>query len=157
MEELFALYETANRCEPHYYTTTPTAFRTKADPLPFSRIGPFEWGPVSPGYECVDADAIPGAVDDLLAFVARGDVEEEWRAFASYFLAPRIHPFRDGNGHFSRMLVASLLASRYSRERLLLLNAHMQEKRPEIMEYQRGIQLGEAGVRDLVSFLLELL
>ena len=105
----------------------------------------------------MDADAIPGAVDDLLAFVTREDIAVEWRAFASYFLAPRIHPFRDGNGHFSRMLVASLLASRYSCERLLALNVRMQERRTDIVECQRDIQLGDADVRDLVAFLLELL
>ena len=47
--------------------------------------------------------------------------------------------------------------SRYSRERLLAFNARLQERRPDIVERQRDIQLGEADVRDLVAFLLELL
>lgn len=66
----------------------------------------------------VDAEAVPGLIDDLSMFVQRTG-GEAWAAVAAFRQLVLIHPFPDGNGRVARWLAAAM-AERAGLPRLLL-------------------------------------
>ncbi len=57
-------------------------------------------------------DEVPRLVDDLVAYVARDDVEPVVQAAIAHAQFDVIHPFADGNGRIGRVLVGWILARR---------------------------------------------
>ena len=60
----------------------------------------------------VPHEAIPGLMDDLVAFVARPDVDPVSLAAIAHAQFETIHPFADGNGRIGRVLIGRILATR---------------------------------------------
>ncbi|MEU8144428.1 Fic family protein [Nonomuraea sp. NPDC048901] len=62
-------------------------------------------------YEGPDADLVPGAMDDLVAWLNDGDQDcpSYVRAAMAHFNLVKIHPWRDGNGRMSRALQTLVL------------------------------------------------
>jgi Fic family protein len=59
-------------------------------------------------------EEVPALVDDLLAYVNRGDVDPVSQAAIAHAQFEIIHPFADGNGRVGRVLVAWILVRRLS-------------------------------------------
>lgn len=57
---------------------------------------------------------VPGLVDDLIAYVNRGDVDPVSQAAIAHAQFEIVHPFADGNGRVGRVLVAWILVRRLS-------------------------------------------
>jgi len=57
-------------------------------------------------------DEVPALLDDLVAFVARDDVDPVSQAAIAHAQFEVIHPFADGNGRVGRVLVAWILVRR---------------------------------------------
>jgi Fic family protein len=57
-------------------------------------------------------DRVPAAMDDLVAFLGREDVEPLAQAAVAHAQFETIHPFPDGNGRVGRAIVHSLLRSK---------------------------------------------
>ena len=57
-------------------------------------------------------ELVPGAMDDLLAFVARDDVHPVAQAAIAHAQFESIHPFTDGNGRIGRALIGAVLRRR---------------------------------------------
>ena len=57
---------------------------------------------------------MPSLLDDLLAYVNRGDVDAVSQAAIAHAQLEIIHPFADGNGRVGRVLIAWILARRLS-------------------------------------------
>ncbi|MEV4100671.1 Fic family protein [Nonomuraea sp. NPDC049649] len=62
-------------------------------------------------YEGPDAEAVPGLLDELIAWLNAGDLDAPSyvRAAMAHFNLVAIHPWRDGNGRMSRALQTLLL------------------------------------------------
>ena len=60
----------------------------------------------------VPAEDIPGLMDDLMAFIARADLDAVTLAAITHAQFETIHPFADGNGRIGRVLVGWILRSR---------------------------------------------
>jgi Fic family protein len=58
------------------------------------------------------ADEVPALVDDLVAYVNRGDIDPVCQAAIAHAQFEVIHPFADGNGRVGRVLVAWILVRR---------------------------------------------
>jgi len=58
------------------------------------------------------SSALNSLLDDLFAFIARRDIPLWIRRALSYFQFIHIHPFSDGNGRMSRLLMASMAGPR---------------------------------------------
>src|ERR1019366_1308915 len=58
------------------------------------------------------AGELPALLDDLIAYVNRGDVDPVAQAAISHAQFEIIHPFGDGNGRVGRVLVAWVLTRR---------------------------------------------
>jgi Fic family protein len=54
-------------------------------------------------------ERVPGAIDDLMAYVARPDVPAMVKAVVGYAQFETIHPFPDGNGRTGRALIHAVL------------------------------------------------
>lgn len=59
-------------------------------------------------------EEVPGLVEDLLAYLARDDVDPVVQAAIAHAQLEVIHPFADGNGRVGRVLVAWILVRRLS-------------------------------------------
>jgi Fic family protein len=57
---------------------------------------------------------IPELMDDLLAFIARADVDPVTAAAVAHAQFETIHPFADGNGRIGRVLIGWMLCQRLS-------------------------------------------
>ena len=60
------------------------------------------------------AERVPSLLDDLLAYINRGDVDAVSQAAIAHAQFEIIHPFADGNGRIGRVLIAWILARRLS-------------------------------------------
>ena len=60
------------------------------------------------------AEQVPSLLDDLLAYINRGDVDAVSQAAIAHAQFEIIHPFADGNGRVGRVLIAWILARRLS-------------------------------------------
>lgn len=57
-------------------------------------------------------DRVPAAMDDLMAFLGREDIEPLVQAAVAHAQFETIHPFPDGNGRVGRAMIHSLLRSK---------------------------------------------
>lgn len=72
-------------------------------------IGASSISPAEASYVPPPADAVSPAMDDLSAFLRRGDLPVLVHAAIAHAQFETIHPFTDGNGRVGRALVHSLL------------------------------------------------
>ena len=156
-DDLLVLWSEATAGEVPLYDESETAqFRKAGVPFAHGRTL-FDPGPVPPGYETLEPEDIPGAVEAMLSFCNDGSVPVELRAGAAHFLCGHIHPFRDGNGRTARMLACLLLADRYSPQTLLALVRALQEGRGAMGACMADTVLRRADLEGGVKLFLELL
>ncbi|WP_219844863.1 Fic family protein [Microbacterium sp. MYb62] len=72
-------------------------------------IGPGDAGPRTAGFVAPHHERVPGASDDLVAFVRRQDIPVLVQVAVAHGQFETIHPFRDGNGRTGRALAQSIL------------------------------------------------
>lgn len=75
-------------------------------------IGGSDHSPLDAAYIPPPPEAVPGAMEDLLAFIARDDVPALVQAAVAHAQFESIHPFVDGNGRLGRALVNTVLRRR---------------------------------------------
>lgn len=68
--------------------------------------------PVTATFVALQHDGVPRAIDDLVSFLRRTDVEPLTQAALAHAQFETIHPFTDGNGRTGRALVSSVLRNR---------------------------------------------
>ncbi|WP_229723064.1 Fic family protein [Rothia aerolata] len=68
--------------------------------------------PVTAHYVGPSWEQVPALIDDLVAFVARRDIDPTLQAAIAHAQFETIHPFTDGNGRTGRALVSSILRAR---------------------------------------------
>jgi len=68
--------------------------------------------PMVAAHVAVPHESIPAHMDDLLAFVARDDLDPVTLAAVAHAQFETIHPFADGNGRIGRVLVGWILVNR---------------------------------------------
>jgi Fic family protein len=90
-------------------------------------------------------DALPGLLDDLVAYTDRGDVDPIAQAAIAHAQFEVIHPFADGNGRVGRVLVAWLLARRLSLVTPPPVSARLAA---DVGGYTSGLVLFRAGDHD---------
>ncbi|MBR2761522.1 MAG: Fic family protein [Solobacterium sp.] len=156
-EDLLSLWKQANDGENTKYGDGPVTYRKSGDPLPFAQKNP-SGGPdfVPEGCETTAPDQIMIETRHLLAFL-KTEEEPELKACAVFFLAGRIHSFRDGNGHLLRMLVIGILSSYYGIETLLAFLQRLQINRPLISEEERNTNHHRKDLSEVGILLMRLL
>ena len=156
-EDLLRLWHRANDKETTRYKDAPVSFRKSGDPLPFVQKGS-EGEPdfVPGGCETVVPDRIMTETRRLLSFL-KTEEDLELKACAVFFLAGRIHSFRDGNGHLLRMLVAGILSSVYGTETLLAFLERLQVNRPLIAGEERNTNQNHRDLSETGTVLMRLL
>ncbi|TNM64561.1 Fic family protein [Streptomyces sp. NP160] len=75
-------------------------------------IGGDTYGPHGAEFVPPHHEDVPGLIDDLVAFSARGDVQVLVHAALAHAQFETVHPFADGNGRTGRALVHALLRRR---------------------------------------------
>jgi Fic family protein len=75
-------------------------------------IGGSDYSPHGAVFTPPHHDRVPIAMDDLVAFLSREDVEPLAQAAVAHAQFETIHPFPDGNGRVGRAIVHSLLRSK---------------------------------------------
>ena len=70
--------------------------------------------PVTASFVAIHHDQIEEAIDDLVAFMKRDDLQPLVQAALAHAQFETIHPFTDGNGRTGRALVSSILRRRGS-------------------------------------------
>ncbi|MGU3434818.1 Fic family protein [Actinomycetes bacterium M1A6_2h] len=68
--------------------------------------------PVTASYVAPRHEAVPAAVEDLVLFLQRRDLDPTVQAAIAHAQFETIHPFTDGNGRTGRAIVSSLLRAR---------------------------------------------
>lgn len=74
--------------------------------------------PVTASFVAPEHPEVPGAIADLVRFLARRDLDPTVHAAIAHAQFETIHPFTDGNGRTGRALVSSLLRARGTVENL---------------------------------------
>lgn len=69
-------------------------------------------GPRGADYVAPQHELVPGAVEDLVRFIAREDVPPLVQAAIAHAQFETIHPFADGNGRIGRALVHAMLRAK---------------------------------------------
>ncbi|WNG89734.1 Fic family protein [Mycobacterium sp. ITM-2016-00317] len=72
-------------------------------------IGGGNFGPRGADYIAPHHTRVPGAIDDLLAFIRRADVPTLPQIAIGHAQFETIHPFTDGNGRTGRALIQAML------------------------------------------------
>lgn len=72
-------------------------------------IGPGDAGPRTAGLVAPHHERVPGAIDDLVAFVRRQDIPVLVQVAVAHGQFETIHPFPDGIGRTGRSLAPSIL------------------------------------------------
>ena len=72
-------------------------------------IGSRSVSPVGASYVAPQPELVPGAMADLIAFIARSDMPVVVQAAMAHAQFETIHPFMDGNGRTGRALVHAIL------------------------------------------------
>lgn len=72
-------------------------------------IGRSSFGPVGADFVAPQAELIPGAIDDLIRYVARADLPVIEQIALAHAQFETIHPFVDGNGRTGRALMQAML------------------------------------------------
>jgi Fic family protein len=75
-------------------------------------IGGSDHSPHGAAFTPAHHDRVPAAMEDLVAFLSREDVEPLAQAAVAHAQFETIHPFPDGNGRVGRAIVHSLLRSK---------------------------------------------
>lgn len=75
-------------------------------------IGGSDYSPHGAAFVPPHHDRVPEAIDDLVAFLGREDIEPLTQAAVAHAQFETIHPFPDGNGRVGRALAHSLLRSK---------------------------------------------
>jgi Fic family protein len=75
-------------------------------------IGGSQHSPRNALYVPPPPDAVPGLLDDLVAFANRDDLEPVTQAAIAHAQFESIHPFTDGNGRIGRALIGAVLRRR---------------------------------------------
>jgi fido (protein-threonine AMPylation protein) len=86
---------------------------------------------------------VPAAMDDLVAFLGREDIEPLAQAAVAHAQFETIHPFPDGNGRVGRALVHSLLRSKRTTRNVTVpvsagLLTNLDSYFDALTEYRRG-------------------
>lgn len=68
--------------------------------------------PVTADYVAPHHERVPAALEDLVAFMNRRDIDPLAQAAIAHAQFETIHPFTDGNGRTGRVLISSLLRAR---------------------------------------------
>lgn len=68
--------------------------------------------PVTADYVAPHHERVPAALEDLVAFMNRHDIDPLAQAAIAHAQFETIHPFTDGNGRTGRALISSLLRAR---------------------------------------------
>ncbi|WP_303978582.1 Fic family protein [Rothia mucilaginosa] len=68
--------------------------------------------PVTADYVAPHHERVPAALEDLVAFMNRRDIDPLAQAAIAHAQFETIHPFTDGNGRTGRALISSLLRAR---------------------------------------------
>jgi Fic family protein len=113
-------------------------------------------------YHGPDAEDVPGLIDEVIAWLAEGDLEADVvvRAAMAHLHVTSVHPFRDGNGRISR-IVQSLVLARgglsspefFSIEEYL--GAHTREYYAALREVQGGSYQPARDASSWVAFCIE--
>ena len=157
-DDLLSLWNTANRMEPLGYDDTSAHFRTATDIAPFSHRAKYtEDGMMPPGFDTASPEEIPEAVNTLLQWIHRTDVDKEIIAAAAHFILCRIHPFPDQNGHTARMLCCTLLSPDYSSATLTAFMYQLFKNRSLICNHSRFAAIAEGNMSPGVFAMLQLL
>ncbi|HXR21704.1 MAG TPA: Fic family protein [Acidimicrobiales bacterium] len=75
-------------------------------------IGGSDYSPHGAAFVPPHYDRVPAAMDDLIAFLSREDIETLAQAAVAHAQFETIHPFPDGNGRVGRAMVHSLMRSK---------------------------------------------
>ncbi|MGA3218487.1 MAG: Fic family protein [Acidimicrobiales bacterium] len=75
-------------------------------------IGGSDYSPHGAAFVPPHYDRVPAAMDDLVAFLGREEIEPLAQAAVAHAQFETIHPFPDGNGRVGRAMVHSLLRSK---------------------------------------------
>ena len=111
--DLLALWDEATAQEPpiRAFIDEPR-WRRESDGLPFTQamLAPI-YGtiPLRPGLETANPADIPQLAEGIVDFARSDELPRELVALGLFYLFFRIHPFVDGNGHTTRMLVSDIL------------------------------------------------
>lgn len=159
---LMSLWNEATRLEPLVRLNIDVPrWRTTEDWLPFTGMSTaflFDPIPLTPGAETADPNDIPALIDELLTFINTSQLAPEIIAAHSYHLLLYIHPFVDGNGHTTRMLLCDLLMrAGFGAPTLVSHNDSTQHHRGDLQMMMRSVLLGKRGASELVSFHLHTL
>ena len=74
--------------------------------------GGSDYSPYGAAFVPPHYDRVPAAMDDLVAFLGREDIEPLAQAAVAHAQFETVHPFLDGNGRVGRAVVHSLLRSK---------------------------------------------
>ena len=91
------------------------------------------------------ADLVPTAMEDLLRFAARDDLDPVTHAAVLHAQFETIHPFADGNGRIGRVMVGWVLARRLRVEVPPPVSLQMAR---DVGGYQAGLTLYRQGMHD---------
>jgi Fic family protein len=113
-------------------------------------------------YRGPEADSVVGLMDEVVAWLAEGDLDVDVvvRAAMAHLHVVSVHPFRDGNGRVARIVQSLVLAREglgspefFSIEEYL--RDHTQEYYAALRETQGGSYQPLRGASDWVAFCLE--
>lgn len=161
--DLLRMWDEATRLEPEVRLRVDAPrWRVAEDGLPFTGMGTLwlfdEPLPLRPGGETASPDDIPALVEELLGFIGENGFEPEVAAAHAPHLLFYIHPFVDGNGHLSRMLLCDLLMlAGYGAPTLVSYVDCYHMHREELSALVRSVLLGEADPGELVALQLRFL
>ena len=75
-------------------------------------VGKSDASPVNAAFVAPQHELVPAAMEDLVGFVARGDLPVLVQAAIAHAQFETIHPFTDGNGRTGRALVHAILRTK---------------------------------------------
>ena len=154
-DNLLELWDVATRREPIVRNVIDEPrWRTADDPVPFTGAR-MAWllgvQPLKPEGATADPCDIESLVESIVSFVRESDLPSELVAFGVKFPLVFAHPFRDGNGHTSRLLTCDILhKAGYSSASLLALLDRLHESRPEILQMIWDVKMGKATSEEFV-------
>lgn len=108
-------------------------------------VGSSAVSPIGASHIAPQAEHVPGAMNDLIAFMRRSDVPALLQAALAHAQFETIHPFTDGNGRTGRAVVHALLrAKRVVSNTTVPLSAGLLKQTPQYFDALTAYQQGEA-------------
>jgi Fic family protein len=106
-------------------------------------IGGSDYSPHGAAFVPPHHDRVPAAMDDLIAFLGREEIEPLAQAAIAHAQFETVHPFPDGNGRVGRALVHSLLRSKRTTRNVTIpvsagLLTNLDSYFDALTEYRRG-------------------